>query len=78
MPRSNGIFWSKTITCIYNDRKGEVKVLPSMLKIRFPRAPAIFESAASSDTLKKKFSTGELAIDLISAIKFFVSMLFLM
>jgi len=53
-----------------------VKVLPSMLKIRLPRAPAILDRAASSDTLKKNFSVGRLAMDLISAIRFLVSMLF--
>lgn len=50
---------------------------PSMLKMRSPRVPAMVERAASSDTLKKNFSVGELAIDLISWIKFVVSLLFL-
>lgn len=49
-----------------------------MLKMRLPSVPAMVESAASSDTLKKYFSVGELAMDLISLIKFCVSMLFLL
>lgn len=49
-----------------------------MLKMRFPNAPAIVERAASSDTLKKYFSVGKLAMDFISFIRFSVSMLFLM
>lgn len=48
-----------------------------MLKMRFPKAPAIVERAASSDTLKKNFSVGKLAMDLISAMRLSVSMLFL-
>lgn len=49
-----------------------------MLKMRLPSVPAMVERAASSDTLKKYFSVGELAMDLISLIRFSVSMLFLM
>lgn len=49
-----------------------------MLKMRFPKVPAMLERAASSDTLKKNFSVGELAIDCISLIRFRVSMLFLL
>lgn len=49
-----------------------------MLKMRFPRVPAMVERAASSDTLKKNFSVGLLAMDWISLIRFDVSKLFLM
>lgn len=49
-----------------------------MLKMRFPSVPAMVASAASSDTLKKYFSVGELAMDLISVIRFCVAMLFLL
>lgn len=55
-----------------------VSFRPSMLKMRFPRVPAMVESAASSDTLKKYFSVGELAMDWISLIRLFVLMLFLL
>lgn len=48
-----------------------------MLKMRSPSVPAMVERAASSDTLKKYFSVGKLAMDLISFISFSVSMLFL-
>lgn len=51
---------------------------PSMLKMRFPNVPTMVERAASSDTLKKYFSVGKLAMDLISSIRLSVSMLFLM
>lgn len=50
---------------------------PSMLKMRSPKVPAMVERAASSDTLKKNFSVGLLAMDLISWISFFGSILFL-
>lgn len=49
-----------------------------MLKMRSPSVPAMLDRAASSDTLKKNLSVGKLAMDLISSISFFVSMLFLM
>lgn len=49
-----------------------------MLKMRFPKVPVMVERAASSDTLKKNFSVGELAMDFISLIRFRVSMLFLL
>lgn len=38
----------------------------------------MLERAASSETLKKKFSVGKLAMDLISVMRFSVSRLFLM
>lgn len=49
-----------------------------MLKMRFPNVPTMVERAASSDTLKKYFSVGKLAMDLISSIRLSVLMLFLM
>lgn len=62
-----------------NEYAGETKqYAPSILKIRLPSAPAMVDRAASSDTLKKYFSVGKLAMDLISLIRFSVSMLFLM
>ena len=53
------------------------QTVPSILKIRFPSDPAMVDSAASSETLKKYLLLGTLAMDLISAIRFVVSMLFL-
>jgi hypothetical protein len=52
--------------------------VPSILKILSPRVPAISSRASSADTLKKYLSVGVLAMDLISAIRFLVSMSFLM
>lgn len=60
---------------IQQSRK-KIQYSPSMLKIRFPSVPAMVDRAASSDTLKKNFSVGKLAMDLISLIRFSVSMLF--
>lgn len=68
----------KPLENMTDHRKPKQLYSPSMLKMRSPSVPAMVERAASSDTLKKNFSVGELAIDLISLIKFSVSMLFLM
>lgn len=57
--------------------RGRLHHAPSMLKMRLPNVPAMVESAASSDTLKKYFSLGTLAMDLISSIRLSVLMLFL-
>lgn len=45
-------------------------VIPSRANIRSPRALTIVTKANSSETLKKCFSVGSLAIDLISSTNF--------
>lgn len=57
--------------------RNEERFQPSMLKMRSPKVPAMVERTASSDTLKKNFAVGLLAMDLISLIRFSVSILFL-